>query len=576
MTTVSGNMTFDVGDAETFINTATVTSSTPDPNPSNNTSTVTVTVVRNESADLAIMKNGSPNPVGAGNLITYTIIVNNNGPSDAQNVMMTDQIPSSVQNPEYSLDGGMTFMAWTGSIGLGTFMVGETRSILIRGTVNEAAIGSISNTAVISSTTPDPDPSNNTSTARNIIISIFNPMLILEKSADKAYAVVGDSVTYTLRATNQGNVNLSNIRLDTVNLFDILPSQLEFIAGSVTLDGIALPEANILTGVNIGMLLVDQTKIVTFKAKVVSGEVTPITNTATGEYTYQLPEGPIQNGTAESNEVELNIRIPSLDIIKRADKQEVRLGDTITYAVQVINTGDLTAYNVLFIDKLPREVELVPGSFMIDLQVVNGVNLAKGVTLPPILPGEVVTVMYQVKVVGTNCNSLLTNKVSVVFRYRFPDGTGGTLTETGEATVKLMLTTFKQRSIESYLIIPQAKPNMEDINTVTGTIDVLSYNVISTPRSMSEEGQNLTGYKLIVKGSLNVVVEYTALEVTQSVHSADYIIPFSVFIVLPPNYVMGSKFDVIGLVEDIYYKEIDMRTLFVNTTALINVKILGC
>ena len=90
------------------------------------------------------------------------------------------------------------------------------------------------------------------------------------------------------------------------------------------------------------------------------------------------------------------------------------------------------------------------------------------------------------------------------------------------------------------------------------------------------ENQPITGYKLVVHGVLNLVIEYTALEARQGVHSAHYTIPFSTFVVLPEDYVVGSNLDVEGIVEDVYYNSTDIRNFFQNTMAMINVKILMC
>ena len=43
-------------------------------------------------ADLAVFKYDNPDPVAAGNTLTYTIVVTNYGPSDAQNVVITDTL----------------------------------------------------------------------------------------------------------------------------------------------------------------------------------------------------------------------------------------------------------------------------------------------------------------------------------------------------------------------------------------------------------------------------------------------------------------------------------------------------
>ena len=69
-------------------NTATVASDTPETNAANDSSTTTTTV--NAQADLTLTKTDSPDPVVAGQNLTYTVTLNNNGPSDAQNVALAD------------------------------------------------------------------------------------------------------------------------------------------------------------------------------------------------------------------------------------------------------------------------------------------------------------------------------------------------------------------------------------------------------------------------------------------------------------------------------------------------------
>ncbi len=153
-------------------NTATVTSTTPDPNPSNNTSTVDVEVLAPVVADVSVVKTASPNPVMAGELLTYTINVTNFGPSSAENVVLTDVISPEITGAEFSTNGGGTFSPWPGSLNIGTLPANKTRTILIRGIVSPTATGIISNTATVTSTTPDPNPNNNTSTVEVEVIPV--------------------------------------------------------------------------------------------------------------------------------------------------------------------------------------------------------------------------------------------------------------------------------------------------------------------------------------------------------------------------------------------------------------------
>src|SRR5439155_1290378 len=93
-----------VADGSTLTDSATATSTTSDPNAGDNTATFDTTVAT--SADLAITKTESPNPGTVNNPITYTLVVHDNGPSDAQSVTVTDSLPA-----------GVTFVSATSSQG---------------------------------------------------------------------------------------------------------------------------------------------------------------------------------------------------------------------------------------------------------------------------------------------------------------------------------------------------------------------------------------------------------------------------------------------------------------------------
>jgi len=104
-----------------------------------------------DSADLIISKSDSPDPVVAGNILTYTVRVSNAGPSDAQNVVVTDTLPA-----------GVTFLSTTGcaedpnadpACSLGTIASGAFVEYTISVSVDSNTIGVIQNTASVASST---------------------------------------------------------------------------------------------------------------------------------------------------------------------------------------------------------------------------------------------------------------------------------------------------------------------------------------------------------------------------------------------------------------------------------------
>jgi hypothetical protein len=141
--TVAGNA---IG---TITNTATVTAASADSNPTNNSSSASGTV--NVSADLAVSKSGPTNNPGSS--VTYSITVTNFGPSDAAAVTVTD--PTSAGLTLVSVSGACSSFPCS----LGTMTVGQVRTI--QSQYNVVTTSAFTNTATVSSTTNDPQSSNN-------------------------------------------------------------------------------------------------------------------------------------------------------------------------------------------------------------------------------------------------------------------------------------------------------------------------------------------------------------------------------------------------------------------------------
>ncbi len=82
------NVNPDVAPGTALSNTAVVSSTTTDPHPGNESATATTVVTA--SANLAVTVTDSPDPVIAGNNLTYTVNFTNTGPSSAQNVSLME------------------------------------------------------------------------------------------------------------------------------------------------------------------------------------------------------------------------------------------------------------------------------------------------------------------------------------------------------------------------------------------------------------------------------------------------------------------------------------------------------
>jgi uncharacterized repeat protein (TIGR01451 family) len=194
----------------TLNNTATVTGDNADPNPNNNSQTASATV--SASADLTINKTG-PASANAGSDITYTITLTNSGPSAASAVSLTDTTPanttfvseSQTTGPAFSCSNPAAGGTGTTTCTIGLFPVGTaTFSITLHIAAGTPTGTVITNTANVSSTTPDPNPTGNNPSANTTVSASPNADLAITKTAAPGPYGTSQPLTYTIVVTNGG------------------------------------------------------------------------------------------------------------------------------------------------------------------------------------------------------------------------------------------------------------------------------------------------------------------------------------------------------------------------------------
>jgi uncharacterized repeat protein (TIGR01451 family) len=138
------------------------------PNLTTNSATATVLVANANSADVAIVKTATPNPVSQGETLTYTLAVTNNGPASATTVTVADTLPTAVTYLSVTTTTGTCSEAGgTVTCLLGTMANAGTATITILTVAGTPGV--VSNTATVTADQTDPDPANNSSTQTETI-----------------------------------------------------------------------------------------------------------------------------------------------------------------------------------------------------------------------------------------------------------------------------------------------------------------------------------------------------------------------------------------------------------------------
>jgi uncharacterized repeat protein (TIGR01451 family) len=318
-------------------NTAVVGTDAVDAITANNTTSITTTV--NAVADLGITKADTPDPVFAGNTLTYTLSVTNSGPSIAAQVTVTDTLPVGFTF------GGATGTGWTltqaGGVVTATrtnAAVGALPAVVITGTAPVS--GPITNTARVSTTAIDQNAANNLATASTAVTA--NANLSIAKSAHADAVVVNDLITYTLNITNSGPNTANNVIVT-----DTLPASVTF--GSVNGAGWTCGRSGVTVTCTVASLAVGAANPISIIVTA-PGTASTITNTAT--VASAVADLVTSNNTA-SVVTTIAAAISDLQLTKTDTPDPVNAGGALTYTLSINNNGPNATNNVIVTDTLP-------------------------------------------------------------------------------------------------------------------------------------------------------------------------------------------------------------------------------
>ncbi len=292
-------------------------------------------------------KVGGGTTVREGDIIKYTIKIENPSEYPVEGVKLVDSIPEHTSLIELKEDGTYTKNPdRTLRVNLGTIGAGKSTEYFIYVVVEEITENmNIQNTAQVEADGMDPEPSN-TSTIP-AVTTVKEARLEVTKTSDIPSGKVvkeGDFITYTITVRNTGGGAAKNVMVK-----DTIPE------GTIYYD---MDTNTLKPGIRQINSEVKETlepnASFEFTFKVQVGRISAgkkIENTATvvGDNVEETPSN-TEGVTAE-------ITVPKLRLEKETSLTEgqiVKEGDQITYTITVYNDGTTSAYDVEIKDRVPE------------------------------------------------------------------------------------------------------------------------------------------------------------------------------------------------------------------------------
>lgn len=507
---------------------------TVNPNSAPATTSTSTNIATNPvlNAMITMVKSVDQTLVTLGDTITYTTILTNNGNTNATNITFTDLIPNGTTFITDSVTiNGLTQIGLNPNTGItiGSIAPNSSISIAFQVTATSTPVQNpIANSATASYTfIADPNaPIVSRNVTSNTVFTTINTATILSlKQVDKSFSRIGDTLTYTVALTNNGNSSAQNVIFT-----DTVPSGTTFIANTFSINGVPQSEADPSNGVNIGIITAGTTVTVSFQVTVTSLPTeNPIVNFSSTS--YQLVSPP-DSETSISNPVSTQIKEAILSMTKNESVSFADIGQTAFYTTSITNIGNTDATNIVFTDALPSGLTFVPNTLTVDGVLQPNANPNTGVLLATLPPNEIYSIVFQVTVNSIPPSNPAPNTASTTYEFTVnpsnPPASSAatsntTLLQINNATIittKTANLTFAD--IGNTITFTLNLPNTGNVTATDVTIiDILDSNLSFVPNSFTANGQTIpnadlsTGVNIgSINGGNTAIVTFQATVIT--------------------------------------------------------------
>ena len=314
-----------------------------------------VTVSMTATPSISILKtkvedDGPNDKMDVGETIDYTITITNTGNVTLDNITLTETLTDG-KGIVKDLLNEMTLVgindATTTQTSITSLEVGDKATYNVSYTVTQPAMnsGKVTNVATVTATAPDGTTLPTESSAEIESLMGQAPAMVVTKTASPTTDnfILGDTITYTIRVENTGNVELTDVVVTDNALVDQAGESLS-LTDEPTYDG---------SGTFDGILSVGETVdfTATFTVNQQAINAGGVSNTASA--TAIAPDG--ESITEDSNTATSTITATaSLAVNKSEVDPSVSKGlnDLIEYTITVENTGEIILENVTIQDDI--------------------------------------------------------------------------------------------------------------------------------------------------------------------------------------------------------------------------------
>ena len=301
-------------------------------------------------ADVSLTKTVDNEFPDVSDQVTFTLSLNNAGPSNASNIQVIDLLPSGYTY--VSDDSGGAYNPATGEWSIASLAADNTSTIAIVAEVN--ATGSYLNNAelvAVNEQDPDSNPNNNILSEDDQDEQSTQPRVVtdisVQKSIDNSTPAVGSTVSFTVQVTNDGPSDATGLVIE-----DVLASGYQFVSATTSTGNYD----DVIGSWNINTLANGGTETLVIDAVVLSNGNYANTAELIALDTFDSDSTPDNNLNSEDDQDTVN-PVPTeqadLSLTKAVDNATPFVGETVEFTINVTNNGPSDTSGVSIEDVIP-------------------------------------------------------------------------------------------------------------------------------------------------------------------------------------------------------------------------------
>ena len=341
------------------------------------------------SADLRLSMIVNNVSSSTGQNIVFTITLNNDGPSSASGVVVTDLLPVGLAFVS-SVPSQGTYNSTNGQWSVGTIANAANATLAI--TARATGAGSLINTAQVTASgafDADSTPGNNVATEddqASATVNVEAADLSLTNTADRVSARVGENVAFTITVTNAGPSAATGVAVSGV-----IPAGLTLVSN--------VPSVGSFTGSTwtVGTLAANSSATLALTTRVDTNGNKSLTAQVSASNLSDPDSTPNNNLATEDDQATATVTVASADLslAKIASSATPNVGQNVTFTLTARNAGPSAATGVSVRDSLPTGLNFVSatptsaydpatGIWTIGALAINGTSTLQIIAVPTV------------------------------------------------------------------------------------------------------------------------------------------------------------------------------------------------